>query len=75
MALPTNFNAGPVSAFEIGRDPGNEFEYFQGYVKQFKYFNRALTAEEVAIEYNTMFKNQVQVHESGVLYAKDIEQY
>ena len=48
---------------------------FEGYLSNFKLFNRALTAEEIAIEYNTMFNNQVQIHESGVLYAKDIKQY
>jgi hypothetical protein len=40
-----------------------------------KVFNRALTAEEIAIEYNTMFNNEVQIHESGIVYAKDLIQY
>lgn len=73
--MAVDFDISPVSAFEIARDPGNAAEYFQGYVKQFKYFNRTLTAEEISIEYNTMFKNEVQIHESGVLYAKDLKQY
>jgi hypothetical protein len=42
---------------------------------EIKLFNRALTAEEIKIEYNTMFNNQVQIHESGVVYARDLEQY
>jgi hypothetical protein len=49
--------------------------FMELYLKDAKYFNRALTAEEIAIEYNTMFNNEVQIHESGVLYAKDIIQY
>jgi hypothetical protein len=46
-----------------------------GKMQDIKVFNRALTAEEIMIEYNTMFNNEVQIHESGVLYAKDIVQY
>jgi len=49
--------------------------WFNGDIQYIKLFNRTLTAEEVAIEYNTMFNNEVQIHESGVLYAKDIIQY
>jgi hypothetical protein len=49
--------------------------YFNGDIAYVKLFNRALTPEEIAIEYNTMFNNEVQIHESGVLYAKDIKQY
>ena len=48
---------------------------FHGDMKYVKIFNRALTAEEIAIEYNTMVKNEVQVSESGTLYAKDLKQY
>jgi hypothetical protein len=44
-------------------------------MKDAKVFNRALTAEEVKIEYNTQFNNEVQIHESGVVYARDLEQY
>lgn len=57
----------------IGTDFDNEM--FKGKLKLVKIFNRALTAEEIAIEYNTMFNNQIQIHESGTLYAKDIVQY
>jgi hypothetical protein len=46
-----------------------------GNIKNIKVFNRALTPEEIAIEYNTIFNYEVQIHESGVLYAKDIKQY
>lgn len=48
--------------------------FFRGYMKDAKVFNHALTAEEISIEYNTMFNNEVQIHESGVLYAKDLKQ-
>lgn len=41
----------------------------------FKLFNRALSAEEISIEYNTMVKNEVQVHNSGKVYAKALKQY
>lgn len=57
---------------------GNWISLTQSYLGKIYYakvFNRALTAEEVAIEYNTMFNNQAQIHNSGVLYAKDIIQY
>ena len=49
--------------------------HFNGDIAYIKIFNRALTPEEITIEYNTMFNNEVQIHESGVLYAKDIKQY
>lgn len=49
--------------------------YLTAYIKQAKVFNRVLTAEEVKIEYNTMFESKLQISESGVLYAKDINQY
>jgi len=48
---------------------------FNGDIQYVKIFNRPLTAEEIQIEYNTMFNNQVQIHESGVVYARDLEQY
>jgi hypothetical protein len=48
---------------------------FNGDIQYVKIFNRPLTAEEIKIEYNTMFNNQVQIHESGVVYARDLEQY
>lgn len=47
----------------------------QGNVDYVKIFNHPLTAEEIKIEYNTMFKNEVQIHNSGTLYAKDLKQY
>ena len=58
---------------QVGRHDGSY--YLTGNIKNIKIFNRALTAEEIAIEYNTMFNNEVQIHESGVLYAKDLKQY
>jgi len=48
---------------------------YQGKIYYAKIFNRVLTAEEIAIEYNTMFKNEVQIHKSGTVYAKDLIQY
>jgi hypothetical protein len=48
---------------------------FVGRIYYAKIFNRVLSAEEVKIEYNTMVKNEVQVSESGTLYAKDLKQY
>jgi hypothetical protein len=60
----------------IGRENGPiVYNPLQGILDEIKVFNRALTAEEVAIEYNTMFNNEVQIHEDGVVYAKDIVQY
>jgi len=49
--------------------------YFRGNMKQHKLFNRALTHEEIAIEYNTMVNNQVQFDDSGTVYAKNLKQY
>jgi hypothetical protein len=49
--------------------------YLEAYINNAKIFNRALTAEEIKIEYNTQFNNEVQIHESGVVYATDLEQY
>jgi hypothetical protein len=60
----------------IGRENGPiVYNPLQGILDEIKIFNRSLTAEEVAIEYNTMFNNEVQIHEDGVVYAKDIIQY
>lgn len=60
----------------IGHEYRKQFnEYYIGKIQNVKFFNRALSAEEISIEYNTMFKNEVQIHGSGVLYAKDIIQY
>jgi len=61
--------------FNYEANINDTYRFFRGYMKDAKVFNRALTAEEVAIEYNTMFNNEVQIHESGVLYAKDLKQY
>ena len=49
--------------------------YLNGNIDYAKMFNRALTAEEIAIEYNTMVNNEVQIHDSGKLYAKSMKQY
>lgn len=64
-------STGPVN--QIGKNWTTN--YFIGELKNFKIFNRALTAEEVKLEYNTMLNNEVQIHESGILYAKDLIQY
>lgn len=47
---------------------------YQGKMYYAKFFNRALTAEEIKLEYNTMFNNEVQIDSRGTLYAKDIQQ-
>jgi hypothetical protein len=59
--LPAGLDISPTSAFEIGRDPGNGVEYFQGNVKIFKYFTRALSAAEVAIESDIQSKSNKKV--------------
>jgi hypothetical protein len=60
----------------MGRENGSTvYNPFQGTLDEIKIFNRPLTAEEVAIEYNTMFNNEVQIHKNGTLYAKNIIQY
>jgi hypothetical protein len=66
-------SASNTEVLRIGE--GNTGELFNGIIDEVKVFNRALTDEEMMIEYNTMFNNQVQIHESGVVYAKDLEQY
>jgi len=60
----------------IGKDGSNMF-YFAGDIDYVKVFNRALTEEEIRIEYNTMFNNEVQIHNSDMetLYAKNLIQY
>ena len=46
---------------------------FNGIIDEVKIFNRALTAKEVRLEYNTMFNSEVQVEkDSGTLFAKDL---
>ena len=63
-----------ASHVSIGRTGSNGY-YFDGIISNLKIFNRALTDEEVAIEYNTMFNGEVQIHNSGTIFAKDIIQY
>lgn len=59
--------------FKLGkRNSGN---HFTGQIKNFKTFNRQLTLEEIKLEYNTMFNNEVQIHKDGILYAKDFKQF
>lgn len=69
------YTSWPTNAWLLGRDNNDSVYFFRGNMKQLKLFNRALTAEEIKIEYNTMFNNEVQIQESGILYAKDIIQY
>lgn len=49
--------------------------YLTGSMKNIKVFNRVLSAEEVKIEYNTILNDEMQIHDSGILYIKDIKQY
>ena len=72
-ALPSTITT--TGLLNIGSRHGSNDRNYNGYISNIKIFNRPLTPEEVAIEYNTMFNNEVQIHESGVLYAKDIIQY
>ena len=52
---------------------GGEQAAFNGIIDEVKIFNRALTAKEVRLEYNTMFNSEVQVEKvSGTLFAKDL---
>jgi hypothetical protein len=69
------FTSWPTNSWNLGRDNNDGFYYFKGNIKHHKLFNRALTEEEIKIEYNTMLNNQLQIHESGVIYATDLEQY
>lgn len=70
--LPAGLDISPTSAFEIGRDPGNGSEYFQGYVKDFKYFTRALTAQEVEIEHKMSISTDTksQISNDKKMYFK-----
>lgn len=58
---------------QLGRR--NSGNYFTGQIKNFKTFNRALTAAEVKLDYNTMFKNEVQISNSGIVYAKEFKEF
>ena len=49
--------------------------YFNGNIAYAKLFNHALTHEQIAIEYNTMINNELQIHKNGTVFAKDIRQY
>lgn len=52
---------------------GEEQAAFNGIIDEVKIFDRALTAKEVKLEYNTMFNNEVQVEKTtGTLFAKDL---
>jgi hypothetical protein len=79
-SIPANqsssgFGIGDRGIANNGIPPTFSTNEFFGKIYSVKLFDRALTDEEIAIEYNTMFNNEVQIHESGVLYAKDIKQY
>jgi hypothetical protein len=79
IAIPV-FAYGPQTALVVGKmshsyTSDTVYFPFNGTIKNFKIFNRALKDEEIKIEYNTQFNNEVQIHEDGTLYAKNIIQY
>lgn len=65
----------PGDTWNIGRDNNNGFYHFRGRMKQLKLFSRALSADEIKLEYNTMLNNEVQISKEGVLYAKEVIEY
>ena len=69
------YTSWPTNSWNLGKDNNNYMYYFRGNMKQHKLFNRALTQEEIRIEYNTMLNNEVQIDENGTVYAKDFIQY
>jgi hypothetical protein len=69
------YTSWPTNTWNLGRDNNDGFLYFRGNMKQHKLFNRALTDEEVRIEYNAMFNGIAQIHKSGIVYAKEIVEY
>jgi hypothetical protein len=66
-------SASNTEALRIGE--GNGGELFNGIIDEVKVFNRALSDEEIAIEYNAMFNGIAQIHKSGIVYAKEIVEY
>jgi len=53
----------------------DDTRFYKGDIAYVKLFNRALTAEEMKIEYNTMVNNEIQVDENGKLYATKLKEY
>lgn len=70
-------SSGAIVIGKMAHSYNNNSNYFpmNGEIKNAKVFNRALTPEEVKIEYNTMFANKMQIHDSGTLYVKNYEEY
>jgi len=69
------YTSWPTNSWNLGKDNNNVMYHFKGNMKQHKLFNRALTAEEIKIEYDVMVNNEVLFHESGTVYAKALIQY
>lgn len=62
----------PTNAWQLGRDNNNSNQHYKGYIKEHKLFNKALTAEEIKLEYNTFFNEEVQIHKSKILYTTEV---
>jgi len=73
QAASTLNSTSNIEELRIGE--GNNSELFNGIIDEVKVFNRALTDEEIKIEYDVMFNNEVLFHESGTVYAKALIQY
>jgi hypothetical protein len=69
------YTSWPTNVWRIGSDNNDGFLHFRGNMKQLKMFSFALTEQEIKLEYNTMFKNEVQISKDGVLHAKDVIEY
>lgn len=68
----TNYWTAGEGENQLGRR--NSGNYFIGQIQNFKTFDRELTLEEIRLEYN-FFNKQLQIHESGEVFANDLIEF
>jgi len=73
LAIPSNITTNNL--LTIGNRSTNTDRSFDGFINSLKIFNKVLTPADVRIEYNTMFSNDIQIGDNGILYSKDLIQY
>lgn len=65
------YTSWPTNSAVLGRDNNNTMYYFKGNLSNYKLFKRALTAEEIKLEYDTINPNKkkVSLTKNGKIYT------
>jgi hypothetical protein len=66
VAVSTSFV--PYGNIKIGKDYNNSDRFWQGSIDDVRIYNRALTAEEVKIQYELIKNKIMNIDDAGKLY-------